>query len=199
MEKADHDCEWMLRLQNGEDTALNELMNRWQVPLVSFIYRYIGNEADAIDLAQETFIRVFESRNRYKPTAKFSTWLFTIASNLCRNLSRWRKRHPTVSLTPCIGEEQPRDLTELLPDQGDSPADSMQRKEVAAVVQESVQALPHDLRTVVLLFEYGNQSYEEIAGVVGCSAKAVETRLYRARKILRERLASLESDLTLKT
>ena len=158
MEKADHDCEWMLRLQNGEDTALNELMNRWQAPLVSFIYRYVGNEADAIDLAQETFIRVFESRHRYKPTAKFSTWLFTIASNLCRNLSQWQKRHPTVALTPCLGEKQTRDLTEVLPDPGDSPADSMERKEVAAAVRESIQALPHDLRTVVLLFEYGAQS-----------------------------------------
>lgn len=95
-QEADRDA--MLRLKDGDDLALNELMTRWQLPLVAFIQRYIGNPTEALDLAQETFVRVYESRRRYKPTAKFSTWLFTIASNLCRNFFRWQGRHPAVSL-----------------------------------------------------------------------------------------------------
>src|SRR5258705_9351460 len=89
----------MLQLKGGDDLALNELMTRWQVPLVAFIHRYLGSEADALDLAQKTFVRVYQSRKSYKPSAKFSTWLFTIASNLCRNTIRCKHRHPTVPTT----------------------------------------------------------------------------------------------------
>jgi RNA polymerase sigma factor (sigma-70 family) len=86
--EADPDAELMLRLKNGEDWILNELMTRWQQPLVAFIYRYIGRETEALDLAQETFVRVYETRHRYAVRGKFSTWLFTIAANLCRNYLR---------------------------------------------------------------------------------------------------------------
>src|SRR5437016_675884 len=116
----------MLRLKGGDDLALNELMGRWQNPLVSFILRYVGNEQDALDLAQESFVHVYESRNRYRPTAKFSTWLFTIASNLCRNLTRWRERHPTVPLAAGRIEDHP-DLEMALPASGDTPADNAER------------------------------------------------------------------------
>src|SRR3984957_19181246 len=99
--EADPDAELMLRLKNGEDSILNELMSRWQQSLVAFIYRYIGHEADALDLAQETFVRVYETRRRYTVQGKFSTWLFTIAANLCRNHLRWRlRRRQPVPETP---------------------------------------------------------------------------------------------------
>src|SRR5258708_31761631 len=90
--EADPEAELMLRLKSGEDSILNELMTRWQQPLVAFIYRYIRHETDALDLAQETFVRVYETRHRYTVQAKFSTWLFSIAANLCRNHLRWRQR-----------------------------------------------------------------------------------------------------------
>src|SRR5260370_9065075 len=90
--EADPDAELMLRLKSGEDSILNELMTRWHQPLVAFIYRYIRHETDALDLAQETFVRVYETRHRYTVQAKFSTWLFSIAANLCRNHLRWRQR-----------------------------------------------------------------------------------------------------------
>lgn len=176
----------MLRLQGGEDTALNELMTRWQKPLANFIYRYIGNETEALDLAQETFVRVFESRHRYKASAKFSTWLFAIASNLCRNFFRWQKRHPSVPLPP--PEEDGNFSEPETVDPGLSPADAAQRRELADAVRRHIQALPHDLKSAIILFEYEDFSYEEIAGVLRCSVKAVETRLYRARKLLRGKL-----------
>jgi RNA polymerase sigma factor (sigma-70 family) len=177
----------MLRLKNGDDLALNALMSRWQLPLVSFIQRYVGNEAEALDLAQETFVRIFESRHRYRPSAKFSTWMFTIASNLCRNFFRWQKRHPVVSLdAPASSRRYSVDSVES---PGVSPADSVERDELAAAVREQIHALPHDLKTAILLFEYEDLSHQEIAVVLSCSAKAVETRLYRARKILSKKLA----------
>ncbi len=184
---ADESINLMLRLQQGDDLALNALMEHWQEPLVAFILRYAGNEQDALDLAQETFVRIYESRARYRPSAKFSTWLFAIASNLCRNLARWRARHPAVSLhTPAEGNEP---LAAILPAAGDSPADSAERHDLASAVREHIQALPHDLRTAILLSEFQDLSHDEIAEILGCSSKAVETRLYRARKILRESLA----------
>lgn len=184
----DDSAQLMQRLRTGDDLALNELMHRWQKPLVAFITRYVGNVDDALDLAQESFVRVFESRARYQPSAKFSTWLFTIASNLCRNQARWRARHPTISLQTSADGSEDHMLERTLPAHDASPSDNAERDDLANAVREHVQALPHDLKTTVLLSEYEELSHEEIARVTGCSPKAVETRLYRARKLLREGL-----------
>ena len=194
MDEEDSDKALMLRLQEGEDTALNELMTRWQRPLVDFIFRYIGHREDAVDLAQETFVRVFEKRHRYRPTGKFSTWLFTIAANLSRNRLRWRKRHPTVAFDSHPHEEDhgPISPSALLV-QGKSPADIAEQNELKRAVQQQIQLLPHQLRTALLLFEYENLSYEEIAAVLNCTPKAIETRLYRARNILRQALLGWRS------
>lgn len=183
----------MQQLRDGDDLALNGLMQRWQKPLVAFILRYVGNMEDALDLAQETFVRVYESRARYRPSAKFSTWLFTIASNLCRNQARWHARHPAVSLQTPASPQGDDTFEQLLPATDPSPADNAERDDLACAVREHIQALPHDLKTAVLLFEYQELSHEEIAAVTGCTAKAVETRLYRARKLLRESLARWRS------
>src|SRR5260370_36796526 len=88
----------MVRLREGDDLALNELMERWQKPLHSFILRYVGNYADSIELAQETFVRVYQNRSRFNFKSKFSTWLLAIATNLCRHHPRWRTRHPATPL-----------------------------------------------------------------------------------------------------
>lgn len=179
----------MLQLKDGDDLVLNQLMTRWQAPLVAFIHRYVGNEVDALDLAQETFFRVYQSRDRYKVSAKFSTWLFTIASNLCRNSLRWRSRHPTVAATSVDAAEDTHDLFDETASPERSPADNAAQNDLAGAVRKQIQALPHDLKTAVLLFEYEERSHQEIADVLGCTPKAVETRLYRARKLLREGLA----------
>ncbi len=132
-------------------------------------------------------MRVFESRHRYKASAKFSTWLFTIASNLCRNFFRWQTRHPTV---PLPAETDDNLAERATADRAVSPAEAAEQRERAEAVRKHIHALPHDLKSAILLFEYEDLSHQEIAGVLGCSVKAVETRLYRARNILRENLAS---------
>ncbi|MEI6351415.1 MAG: sigma-70 family RNA polymerase sigma factor [Verrucomicrobiota bacterium] len=179
------DAKAMARIQAGDDCALNELMTRWQQPLAAFLFRYTGQETTAIDLAQETFVRAYENRQRYRG-GQFSSWLFAIAVNLAKNHVRWQSRHPAVSLDALVEEPAGRNLRSNTA----SPSDEAASAELAAAVRDAVQALPHDLKTVTLLFEYQEQSHREIADALGCSAKAVETRLYRARQILREKLAA---------
>ena len=182
----DPDARLMLRLKNGEDQALNELMGRWQQPLIAFIYRYIGQETEALDLAQETFVRVYETRHRYTVQGKFSTWLFTIAANLSRNYLRWRQRRGDS--VPEGRAAKGAELVESIQSDDDSPDQAAMRSESILLIKEVVNQLPHDLKTVILLYEYQGLSYEEIASVLGCSTKAVEMKLYRTRKLLREKL-----------
>jgi RNA polymerase sigma-70 factor, ECF subfamily len=184
--EADPDAQLMLRLKNGEDWILNELMTRWQQPLVAFIYRYIGHETEALDLAQETFVRVYEARHRYTVRGKFSTWLFAIAANLCRNYLRWRQRRGES--VPEIWDTERAEFGESLRSPDESPDQAIIRSESISIIKEVVSKLRHDLRAVILLYEYQGLSYEEVSSVLGCSIKAVEMKLYRARKLLRERL-----------
>lgn len=181
----------MSRLQSGDDLALNELMARWQQPLASYLYRHVGNETAALDLAEETFVRLYESRARFEGRAKFSTWLYTIATNLSRNHHRWRARHPNIPLDAPMTGDSPTALAEVLPANTETPADAAISHDRARQVREAIDALPEEQRTAVLLFEYQDLSHAEVADILGCSAKAVETRLYRARQGLRERLDAL--------
>lgn len=182
----DADNSAMRRLREGEDLALNEIMERWQRRVVSYLLRFTGNETVTIDLAQETFVRVYQSRKRYRPEAKFSTWLFAIASNLAREHFRWLKRHPATSLDEADEAERP--LSERVAADGLNPSEAAENVEQTRAVRDAVMSLPSDLREAVVLFEYEDMSHEQISAIVGCSRKAVETRLYRARSILRERL-----------
>jgi RNA polymerase sigma-70 factor, ECF subfamily len=178
----------MVRLIEGDDSALNQLMERWQKPLLSFILRYVGNRTDSIELAEETFVRVYHNRRRFNFKSKFSTWLLTIAMNLCRHHARWRMRHPTISLDDAAAMEDVSDEY-LSISAEESPLATAERSEIAELVREEISKLPHDHKTVVLLFEYENLSYDEIGRIMGCTPKAVETRLYRVRKLLAKKLA----------
>jgi RNA polymerase sigma-70 factor, ECF subfamily len=184
----------MMELQAGRDSALSELIARWQRPLLSFTYRYTQNQADSAEVVQETFVRVYQSRARYRPQGRFSTWLFTISANLCRNRARWRKRHPTVPLDFSISDDSGGDLgsRDWLEDEAaERPGSGLVEQEKIDAVKKAISELPHDLKTALLLFQYEDLSYQEIAAIVGCSVKAVETRLYRARHQLKKRLGWL--------
>ena len=186
----DPDYSCMVRLIAGDELALNELMERWQKPLLSFILRYVGNYADSIELAQETFVRVYHHRSRFNFKSKFSTWLLTIATNLCKHHARWRKRHPTVSLDDTAGMDEMVDEYLHISSE-EIPSALTGRLELGKLVKEEIERLPHDLKTAVLLFAYDDLSYAEIAVILGCTPKAVETRLYRVRKLLAKRLAAI--------
>ena len=179
----------MERLMAGQDTALNDLMERHATPVFRFLCRMVGNEDDANDLAQETFVRVFKSAGSFRLEQKFSTWLFTIAANLARNHFRWRARHPNVSLD-AENPETEQSLGSTLPADGSSPNEEAVAAERAQAVRVAVGKLPEDLREAMVLCEWEDRSTAEAATILETTPKAVESRLYRARGILRERLKS---------
>jgi len=179
----------MERLAAGQDTALNDLMERHATPVFHFSLRMVGNEDDANDLAQETFVRVFRARASFRPNEKFSTWLFTIAANLARNHFRWRSRHPNVSLEAETGETE-QTLGGTLPANDPAPNEQALATERAAAVRDAVGKLPEDLREAVVLCEWEECSMAEAAAILETTPKAVESRLYRARQMLREKLKS---------
>jgi RNA polymerase sigma-70 factor, ECF subfamily len=161
-------------------------MARWQEPLVQFIYHYIGRQTEALDLAQETFVRVFETRHRYTVQGRFSTWLFAIAANVCRNYLRWRQKRGEPVAETWDTEDTKQSQSAQIAD--DSPDQALIRAESASLVRGAIDKLPHDLKTAILLCEYESLSYAEISSVLGCSVKAAEMKLYRARQLLREKL-----------
>lgn len=183
---ADSDEVLIEALAAGDDLALNRLMDRWQAPLRRFLYRCTQNTHDACDLAEETFVRIYQSRQKYRAGGRFSTWMFQIALNLARSRARWQKRHPTDVLH---GDREDADSTRQLPSDAASPAQETLAVEQVNAVRAAIAELPEDLREVVLLFEYEEKSHAEIAAIVSATPKAVETRLYRARRRLRAALA----------
>jgi RNA polymerase sigma-70 factor (ECF subfamily) len=177
----------MERLQAGEDAALDDLMGRHATPVFHFLCRMVGNEDDASDLAQETFVRVFKSAKTFRASEKFSTWLFTIAANLARNHFRWRSRHPGISLET-ENPETEQTLGSTLPASAPTPKEAALAGERIRIVQAAVQKLPEDLRAAIVLCEWEERSAAEAAAILETTPKAVESRLYRARQILREQL-----------
>lgn len=180
----------MSRLAAGQDAALDELMERHEERLFHYLIRLLQNEDDAGDLAQETFARVYQNRAKFIADAKFSTWLYTIATNLARSQFRWRIRHPHVSLE-AENPETGHDFRESISDGQATPSESAQLEEQAELVREALAGLPEELRVPLVLFEYEQKSQSEIAAILDCSAKAVEMRIYRARQQLREKLSKL--------
>ena len=145
----------------------------------------------ARDLTQETFVRIYQSRARYRPGTVFAPWAFTIAANLCRNHRRWRWRHRAEPLDRDDVRGSPR------PETSDAagPDALLVAAETSRAVLAAIEALPPDLRVTVLLFEFDELSYRDVAAIVGCSERGIETRLARARVRLRSSLGSLWEEI----
>jgi len=177
----------MQRLVADGDSALNNLMERNSERLFHYLIRLLHDESDAAEIAQESFVRVYQHRARFDSRQKFSTWLYTIATNLARDRLKWRSRHPQVSLEGALSGTNLA-MKDVLPDPKPSPDDVLYSKERAQAVREEIRKLPEDLRTALILSEYELLPNAEIANLLGCSVKAVESRIYRAKERLRESL-----------
>lgn len=180
----------MEALQAGEELALNRLMERHRQKLFRYLIRLLQVEEEALDLAQETFVRVYKYRTSFKPKHRFSTWMYTIATNLARDRIKWLSRHQHLSLeaAPSEGQEPLRDrLSEDKP----LPSERLEQEERVAEIKRILAQIPEELRTPLVLMEYESLSQGEIAEILNCNPKAVENRLYRARKLLREKLRHL--------
>ncbi len=176
----DEDSLAMTTLAGGDDDALSTIMKRWQKPIVSFLYRTTGEYETARDLAQEVFVRLYRNRKTYQTGHKLSSYLFMIASNLAKNHYRWKTRHPEseyktgwASTTAGDGSAH-RD-----------PGASLEKSEEGVHLQKALLEIPAKLRIPIVLFYFEDLSHPEIAKILKCSRKSVETRIYRARQLLK--------------
>jgi len=182
------DAEVMLRVKAGDESAFDFLVQKYRRPLVSFMYRMARNTAAAEDLAQEVFLRVYRSRQTYEASAKFTTWLYRIATNLAVNHARdTRKERPEVM----VSLDEPDEETGTTMDVADSTItaeEAIVRRERLAAIRNKVEALPERQRLAVLMHKYQQMDYKQIAEVLKLSESATKSLLFRAYESLREQL-----------
>jgi RNA polymerase sigma-70 factor, ECF subfamily len=189
--RLDPDAARMARARRGDVAAFAELVERYWGPVVGRFIRQLGDRQDAEDLAQEVFLRLYRARKRYRARAKFTTWLFHVASNVARNAIRSRRRKPCRPLSRLCGP-QPDDAfsRRYLPDRGDGPTRPMERAELAGQVRGALAALAGRQR-LALELQCEDQSYQEIAVRLSLTPEATKSLLYRARQQLKERLEAI--------
>ena len=170
----------MFHLARGNDYALEVLVKRYELKIINFVYRMVGDFDQAEDIAQEVFIRVYRHRERYRPIAKFSTWLYTIATNLAKSELRRRSIFNPISLTLLKGERPSASKK--------GPESALLEKELGEKIQEGIGRLKANYRVPLVLRDVEGLSYEEISEIVGCPLGTVKSRINRARLKLREML-----------
>jgi RNA polymerase sigma-70 factor (ECF subfamily) len=181
----------MARIGKGDEAAFEILVNRHQTSVLNLVYRYIGDRTQAKDLAQEVFIRVWQSAKTYKPQAKFTTWVYRITANLCFNELKSAPRRRWVPFHR--SEESDENAVEDTYSDGSPTAeDLLLAKERSRQISEALQSLPDNQRMALILKRYDNLSYQEIAQILGCSISAVESLLVRAKRNLQEKLKIFE-------
>jgi RNA polymerase sigma-70 factor (ECF subfamily) len=185
---SDPDAALMLRVKRGDRAAFAELVGKYQQPLFNFICRTLRDDAESQDLAQNVFLQVYKSRQRYQHTAKFSTWLFTIARNLCLNEIRRRSRHPAESIEENHAEHEDQPQRQYEDKKIHQPVDQVLHGELAKKIEEAIAALPEAQRSALLLCRQDELSYEEIAAIMQCSLSATKSLIHRGRETLKERL-----------
>ena len=182
----DPDIRLMLRVRDDDPVAFAELVELYQHRLVTVMHHLVSNKEEAEDLAQEVFLRVYRTRKKYRPRAKFSTWLFTIANNLALNALRSRQRKPSVPLdVRDSGPLGPRPAEQLVRDRQSQPGERLQQQELAAIIQQALEQLNERQRAAVVLNKFEDMNYAEIAEVMSLTTKAVKSLLSRARENLR--------------
>src|SRR5262245_9796119 len=185
----DPDIRLMLRVRDDDEAAFAELVERFQHRLVAVMHHLVGSAHEAEDLAQEVFLRVYRTRKKYTPKAKFSTWLFTIANNLALNSLRDRKRRPVLPRE--LQESGPFGLKPTEPSaasRDEPPTHNLQQQELAAMIRRALDGLNERQRVAIVLNKFEDMNYADISDVMGLSTKAVKSLLSRARAKLREAL-----------
>ena len=178
----------MLRVKRGDVRAYEELVEKYKQPVMSLIYRSLKDATEAEDLAQNVFVQVYKSADRYRAEAKSSTWLFTIARNLCLNEIRRRSRHPAESMELTQREDEDQPLRQYEDVRTFSAPETLMQDELQRKIQEALADLPENQRTAILLYREDEMSYEDIAEVLGCSLSATKSLIHRGREVLKQRL-----------
>ncbi len=186
--QSDPDAALMLRVKRGDRAAFAELVDKYKQPVTNFISRSLHDETEAEDLAQNVFLQVYKSRSRYKQTAKFSTWLFTIARNLCLNELRRRSRHPAESLEETHTEHEDQPPRQFEDKSQIAAPEEVLHGELVQKIDEALAELPENQRSAILLCRQDDLSYEEIARILRCSLSATKSLIHRGREALKEKL-----------
>jgi RNA polymerase sigma-70 factor (ECF subfamily) len=184
----DPDAALMLRVKQGDVRAFQELVEKYKQPVMNLLYRILPDATEAEDLAQNVFVQVYKSADRYRVAAKFSTWLFTIARNLCLNEIRRRSRHPADSMDAAHPEYEDQPARQYEDTKNFSPPELVLHLELQEKIEEALRALPETQRTAIILFREAEMSYEEIAATLGCSLAATKSLIHRGREVLKQRL-----------
>jgi RNA polymerase sigma-70 factor (ECF subfamily) len=188
------DVELMLQVKAGDDESFNLLLQKYRTPLVNFLFRMVREKATAEDLAQEVFLRVYRARKQYSPSAKFTTWMFRIATNLALNSVRDnRHRQMDVSIDAPVEEDE---APIQLPTRELRIDEHMIERDRSEFIRRTIQALPEKQRVAVLLHKYEEMDYAEIAKILDCSESALKSLLFRAYETLRVQLAPLVGQAT---
>jgi RNA polymerase sigma-70 factor (ECF subfamily) len=177
--------EELVALSMGGDTeSFNQLILRWEKPIYALAYRVIGREEDARDVCQETFLRAFRALPGFKGQAKFSSWLYRIALNLCRDWIRRQRRAPVMQVPEGV------ELVDLASERGpaESIEDLVSRRQLSGIVAEAMALLPEEQRTAIILKEFHGMTFQEIADLQRCPLSTVKTRLYQGLTVLRRHL-----------
>ena len=169
----------------GDADSFNQLVQRWERPIYALAYRVIGRQEEAQDVCQETFLRAYRALPGFKGEAKFSSWVYRIALNLCRDWMRKQKRAPVMQAPEGV------DIQDMAAERGPSESieDLVSRQQLSAVVGEAMRRLPEEQRTAIVLKEYHGMTFQEIADLQGCPLSTVKTRLYQGLTVLRRELA----------
>jgi RNA polymerase sigma-70 factor (ECF subfamily) len=184
----ERDAQLMLRVRQGDETSFALLLERHRVPVVNFLHRMVQNRAVSEELAQEVFLRVYRSRETYEPTAKFTTWLFRIATHLALNWIRDGKKEKN---NESLNEELVEGVERQVADRQPSIEQAMIYEVKVREIRKAIEALPEKQRAAVLMHKYQGLDYSQISGALSCTESAVKSLLFRAYETLRLRLAHL--------
>jgi RNA polymerase sigma-70 factor (ECF subfamily) len=177
--------------QAGDIEAFNQLVARWERPIFALAYRTVGREEEARDVVQEAFMRAYRGLQGFKGEAKFSSWLYRITLNLCRDWIRRERRAPIVALPEGV---DPADLADAQASPTESVEDLVARREMSKAVARAMAELPDEQRTTILLKEYHGLTFQEIADMLQCPLSTVKTRLYQGLSVLRRRLERQQAE-----
>jgi RNA polymerase sigma factor CnrH len=191
MTQVDPDLTLVQALKVGEDQALNALMDRHREGLFCFVLRHVHNEADALELAMETFVRAYFNIEKFRPAAKFATWLYHIALNLCRDHVRSRAYQYSLQTVSFDAPAQEGDDPSLLLATEGRPDQKADRVEELNALEKAISELPEDLKNAFILAALEDRPQAETAELLGISLKAVEMKVYRARKLLLEKMSKM--------
>lgn len=185
------DEELVASAQAGDLDGFNQLVSRWERPIYALAYRTLGREEEARDMTQEAFLRAYRGLRAFKGEAKFSSWLYRITLNLCRDWIRRERRAPVVAVPEGV---DPVDLADSQMAPAESVEELVARREMSKAVALAMAELPEEQRTAILLKEYHGLTFQEIADMLGCPLSTVKTRLYQGLSVLRRRLERQQAE-----